>query len=749
MDPARYKLIDEAFEQALDAPDPASVLAGLAPDIRSEVEKLLAAEADASRYLKASLEVAALDSADQFGPWRVIGKLGQGGMGTVYKVVRDDGTYAKTAALKVVHVGLDTDVVLDRFRQERQILAQLEHPNIARLIDGGETASKLPYLVLEYVEGLSLTQYSQQQKLTQRRRLELFLGVCSAVAYAHRNLIVHRDLKPSNILVTSDGEVKLLDFGIAKLLDVNADRTQTGFQALTPNYASPEQVSGGVISTASDVYSLGIVLYELLTGRRPYNVETKSVLEIHKTVCLTEAVPPGLGNELDDVVLMAIRKEPARRYHSVEEFAADIRRFLRGEPVAAHPESFVYTAGKFIRRNSWGIAAIAVVVISLTTGLVIARQQTLRAERSFRGARRLANTFLLDFEPKLRKLNGGTESRELLVKTVLQYLDDVSKEGSSDPELQHELARAYDAVGIIQGMPANPNLGHPVDAMHSFQLAVDLYRIATSGSKDPEKLRGYAMAHSHLGRVAAAEGMDAKAVENFQKGLAIAETIPSVAGKEDLPLRAKMNLYFYFGDFQDKSGKLDEALTLMQKSLAATEQQRQLKPSDLSTRDVAAAMVYIAGLEQKLGRLEYAGATLRKAENLVRELLKRSPANSLYLRDLGNLRNAQCTLFFDWQQKNIGDRKAAFAACAENEQLLRDLAEKDKKSISWQEDHVMALIHLAEVKTGVDQAGAASDLNLAQRLLSALPQTITRMPNHWAIWNRANARQIAIAQERR
>ena len=308
MEPARWSAIEAAFEKAIALPhaERPAFFATLPLDIRDEVSELVLADSDSTALLHAVVDGAQAQlvpsPTQKFGPWHVTGKIGHGGMGAVYKVIRDDGAYSKTAALKILHLGLDSDVMLERFRQERQILAALEHPHIARLVDGGETADQVPYLVLEFVEGQSLTAYAAP--LNQRVRLKLFLQVCEAVEYLHRNLIVHRDLKPSNILVTADGTAKLLDFGIAKLVDSNPARTMTSWLALTPNYASPEQVRGGAISTASDVYSLGVILYELLTGGRPYQIDTNTPLEIDRLVCQTAPPPPNLGSDLDNIILM-------------------------------------------------------------------------------------------------------------------------------------------------------------------------------------------------------------------------------------------------------------------------------------------------------------------------------------------------------------------------------------------------------------------------------------------------------------
>ncbi len=365
----------------------------------------------------------------RLGPYRVLQRIGAGGMGTVHLALRDDGEFAKRVAVKIVKRGMDTEEVLRRFEQERQVLASLDHPGIARVLDGGRCPDGRPYLVMELVEGLPIDQWCDHERLGVRERIELFIQVCDAVADAHRSLVVHRDIKPSNVLVTRDGRPKLLDFGIAKVLDARQgfatiDWTISPLKLLTPAYASPEQVRGDPVTTASDVYSLGVVLYLLLTGRTPLRFETGSPAEIERVVCRVEPERPStslittarrvgvapeardaatgdqtrelatlrsttpkslrraLSGDLDTIVLEALRKEPRRRYASAAELAADLRRHLRGLPVLARPDSLAYRSSRFVRRNRLAVAAAALVLGSLVGGLALARTQYARAERA-------------------------------------------------------------------------------------------------------------------------------------------------------------------------------------------------------------------------------------------------------------------------------------------------------------------------------------------------------------------------------
>ena len=406
--------VQELFAAALDL-DPAQRAALLDRTcsgderIRREVESLIAADEHFAHLMQHPAaviprELFTTSSAEQslvgrqFGAYRLVRELGSGGLGAVYLGARADDRYDKEVAIKVVKRGLDTDDILRRFRAERQILAQLDHPNIARLIDAGSTEDGLPYFVMEYVDGEPISSYCETHKLVTRERLELFRHVCSAVAYAHQHLVIHRDIKPSNILVTRAGIPKLLDFGIAKVLhseDPLAAVTMTGVRVMTPEYASPEQVRGLPITTATDIYSLGVLLYELLTKQKPYRLATRTAEEFSRAVVNqiperpSTAVATGgpgrlpndksLRGDLDTIVLMALRKEPERRYSSVAQFSEDIRRHLEGLPVVARKDTLRYRAGKFIRRHKAGVSVAVLVVLSLLVGILVALNQAQRA----------------------------------------------------------------------------------------------------------------------------------------------------------------------------------------------------------------------------------------------------------------------------------------------------------------------------------------------------------------------------------
>jgi eukaryotic-like serine/threonine-protein kinase len=531
---ARWMEIKERLQTALEMTERerAAYLGELEaadPEMRREVESLLESHDQAGdTFMNApAVDFAEPDSGSsamigrRVGAYRIVAWIGAGGMGEVYRAARADEQYEKQVALKLVCGGPDSASVIGHFKKERQILAHLDHPNIARLLDGGTTDDGVPYFVMELIEGQPIDEYCEAHGLSVAERLGLFRQVCSAVQYAHRLLIIHRDIKPGNILVTAEGTPKLLDFGIAKILIEEsdgkaADATMTAFAALTPGYASPEQVMGSPITTATDVYSLGVVLYELLTGGRPYRINSRAPQEIARAVCETEperpsaavirmergeagesasaapkfrATPDGpaeklrkrLEGDLDNIVLMALRKEPMRRYASVEQFSQDIERHLEHLPVIARKATVAYRTGKFLARYRTGIAAAILIALSLVAGLVIslreariARAERMRAERRFNDVRNLSDTLLFKIDDSIKDLPGSTEAQHLLISSAQQYLDSLSQEASGDVSLLRDLADGYQKLGLIQGSDRSPNLGDVKTAVQSLRKAVAL-----------------------------------------------------------------------------------------------------------------------------------------------------------------------------------------------------------------------------------------------------------------------------------
>lgn len=546
MTSSRWQLVKQVLQEALEQPAAQrsayldQVCNGDA-ELRAEVESLLAADQEAGGFLSQPALEQDLAPGARLGAWRIAEAIGRGGMGAVYRAVRDDDQFQQEVAIKVVKRGMDTAAVLARFRYERQILAFLNHPNIARLIDGGAAPDGRPYLVMELVQGVPITTYCDENKLDLTARIALFRRACDAVGYAHRNLIVHRDLKPGNILITSGGEPKLLDFGIGKILLPTLPQlatTQTlAERLLTPDYASPEQVRGDPVTTATDVYSLGAVLYELLTGQRPHQFNRLTHSEIERIICEGEVRRPSelrtahasaLRGDLDTILLKALHKDVEQRYSSVEQLSEDLRRYQAGLPVLARSDTLTYRTRKFVRRHRAGVAFAAMLTLVLVGGAVttawqarVARFERDRATRWFEGGRRLANAFLIEHDA-LASIPGGTGLREKLMKDALQYLDSLAAESAGIPGIQEELALAYEKMGDVQGRADGPNLGDTAGATESYRKAIALREQLPP---TPENQHDLAQAYFRFAGVTRIAGDFQGGIDYDLKALAIREKL--------------------------------------------------------------------------------------------------------------------------------------------------------------------------------------------------------------------------------
>ena len=639
--------------------------------------------------------------AVRIGPYRLVEEIGRGGMGTVYLAVRSDDAFQKRVALKVLKRGMDTDAIVRRFRNERQILASLDHPFISGLFDGGTTPDGLPYFAMEFVEGQPIDEYCDAHHLDTTARLQMFMKICAAVQYAHQNLIIHRDIKPANVLVTADGTPKLLDFGIAKLLnpDLHGQAlapTVEGSPLMTPEYASPEQVRGEVVTTATDVYSLGMLLYELLTGRRPYQLTSRTPAEIARVVCnsvperpstaVTRTSPIGTGAEavtgatdqadspagaerprtsdpqrlrrrlagdLDNIVLKALSKEPARRYVSVDQFAEDIRRHLAGMPVIARKDTIGYRTAKFIRRNRAGVAAATLILGALVAGIVgttwqarAARRERARAEQRFEDVRHLANTALLDIHDAIRDLPGSTPARRLLVSKGLEYLDKLAHDASDRPDLQRELAGAYVKVGDVQGRPLNANLGDTAGALASYRKAVATYEaIGAATSSDPALRRDLAVAAQRLSEVLSATGNTKEALVQARRGLDLLQQSMEANGSGRTIAAADLGRelaasYTRVGDLLSATGDTTTALEHRRRALAVMETVAAIAPDDLAT--IRQLGVAYSKLGNQLGNPNYpnvgdpAGALqqLERSAAVFERAVPKYPTNAVFRRNL-------------------------------------------------------------------------------------------------------------------
>ena len=559
MTPARWQQVKETLASALELrtiPERAIFLSRACADdtaLRREVESLLNetpaginALADSGGFLQTPAKSS--NEGRRLGPYRLVRELGRGGMGAVWLAERADDRFEQQVAIKLLKRGTDTDEVLRRFRAERQILARLEHPGIARLFDGGETDDGLPFFVMEYVAGgESLTAFASQRGLTINARLELFRKVCSAIQFAHQHLIVHRDLKPGNILVTPEGEPKLLDFGIARLLEPgdgadtqSSEITAADNRRLTPAYASPEQALGVPVTTASDIYSLGAILYELLTRQLPHQFGTERPSPIQLLQVIGEQAPrrPSLAarspdirrqlrGDLDNIVLRAMAQEPARRYPNASALADDLQRYLTGRPVRARPHTAHYRAAKFVGRNKVAVTAGALFTIALVGGVAATLWEARRATRRFAEVRGLTNTVLFEIHDTIRDLPGSTAARQLIVNRALEYLDRLAGEAHGDKTLQLELAGAYLRVGDVQGKPYTANLGDSAGALRSYTKAVEVaLPLADSERGASSAARAtLSQAYESLGAVQSRLQSSEAAAQSHRSALAIREDL--------------------------------------------------------------------------------------------------------------------------------------------------------------------------------------------------------------------------------
>ncbi|MEW5741802.1 MAG: serine/threonine-protein kinase [Myxococcota bacterium] len=644
MDANRWARVNEVFHRALELEGDARTkyldeTCGGDTALLSEVRSLLDADAKADSFLATPAGAVKDTAPTEVGPWRILRELGRGGMGTVYLAERADGAFTMQAALKVLRRGLDTDDLLARFKDERQILASLEHPHIARLLDGGATPDGRPWLAMEYVEGTTLLEYASQHGLDRAARLTLFKKLTQAVQYAHRNLIVHRDLKPGNVLVTKSGEVKLLDFGIAKVLDPHAteQRTKTGEQVLTPAYASPEQLRAERVTTAADVWALGVILYELLTGKRPFEGSGQTLA---RAILEQEMPAPNLGVDLDAILFTALRKEPAQRYPSVEALADDLDRLATGLPLRARPATFGYRLGKFVRRNRLAVGAGVLVGLSLTGGviatLVQAREARLareRAEASRARAEELVDFMLGDLRKKLEP-SSRLDVLEDVSKAVQAYFAALPATETS-PQRRARTLQQLASVKLAQSKTD--------EAAALVKESRDALEAAPKSPAD-DLLR--AAAASLMGQVFEARGDLDAALEEFSRGQALLEGVAKGAAGDPHVVALTGDAWNDRGRILYFLGRYDEALSSHESAA------KFLDGSTLTGRDPTYARgktkMYVGRALEALGRLKEAESAFRQNLEIARALHAQLPQDielddnmAIALNDLGRVLRLQ------------------------------------------------------------------------------------------------------------
>lgn len=642
----RWRQIKTIFFQAVEtAPDRrAGLLAeicGQDVDLRNEVESMLRFEQQSLESFEdpifdVAVQLLTEDDSPpnaQINNYQIGREIGRGGMGAVYLATRTDGLFEQKVALKIIKRGMDTDSILKRFTMERKILASLDHPNIARLFDGGTTADGLPYFVMEFVEGSPVLEYCRDRNLSLSERLKLFRKICDAVSFAHQNLVVHRDLKPSNILVNRKGEPKLLDFGIAKLLhsDPSADIefTETANRMLTPEYASPEQISGGRITTQSDVFSLGVLLSKLV--RRPLQNVT-----VNHEKQLTRDDDQITNKDLEAILQIGLHLDLSRRYSSVEQFSEDIRRFLEGLPVFARKDSFAYRTAKFVYRNQTTVVAAVFMIFSLSAATVFSVWQALRAnvaqqkaERRFDDVRKIAGKVIFDYHDKIENLSGSTEVRGRMLKDSLEYLDELSREAETDIGLLSEIGSAYLKIGDVQGRPFAANSGDTEAALESYQKAEKHFlHLVDLEPQNEEFQKKLSLAWEGIGSIKMRQVELDDSIASHRKALAVRDTLvsknPSDIALRELFAQSLINL----GDvLATKSnfiaGKDDlAAQSLKLESLEFARRALKIRQAILAENQTVETLRQVAKVHQRIGfRLQSIGED-KKDEAYFRESLK-------------------------------------------------------------------------------------------------------------------------------
>ncbi|HTK29355.1 MAG TPA: serine/threonine-protein kinase [Vicinamibacterales bacterium] len=747
--------------------------------MRAELESLLAAY-DANPSASAAANDAPwpddLAPGDRIDRYRIVRRIGAGGMGAVYLAVRADEAYDKRVAIKVVAPAVLVPELVARFDGERRILAALEHPNIARLLDGGTTERGAPYLVMDYVEGVRLDEYCDGRRLPVSSRVRLFVDVCAAVQYVHQHLIVHRDLKPGNVLVTADGVPKLLDFGIAKLLHAPgpgqaADVTRLEQRVMTPRYASPEQIRGEPVTTASDVYALGIVLYELLTGRRPHDVAPDaSPLEMARAIGEQEPERPStaarraaaggagadasgiaerrgttparlhrrLRGDLDTIVLKALASDPRRRYGSAEQLADDLRRHLTQLPITAHPESWRYRAAKFAARHRAGVAAAAVVVLSLVAGVAatswqarLARAERARAERRFDDVRRLTTSFLFEFHAAIRDLPGATPARRLLVQRAREYLERLAGEAAGDRPLQRELAEAYLKVGDVQGNPYAANLGDTEGAARSYGDArrISAALVAADGT-DTAARRYLARSDRALGEVLPQLGRPSEAAAYFREAAALLESLLA-ASPADRDLREQLaGCYQVLGDLQGHGGlqnlgDLAGALASYRRSLSLYRELAEDRSDKGARRGVALVQIRIGDMAEFRDELRAALDAYRDALAIATSIASEDPTNAEDRRRLALAHRKVGGIEEDLGQSDDALREYENAAA-----INRALVDADPANVQASMGYAISLRYSGDLLASLGRLRAAlardrAVLGILERLSAAEPASVT------------------------
>ena len=758
MNPERWQAVGELFDKAVALPESERTACVEREshgdeEIRREVMSLIASHRKAQggfvqNKIKAAVmafhEVAE-SHGTRIGPYRLIRELGRGGMGTVYLAERDDDQYKSTVAIKLVRPGMDTEFVLARFKRERQTLARLQHPNIARLLDGGTTESGLPYIVMEYIDGTAITKYAVTRHLDIAQRVRLFIDVCAAVDYAHRNFVVHRDLKPGNILVDTQGVPKLLDFGICKLLPTDpiaaeaGGETQTGL--MTPSYASPEQIRGEAVALLSDVYSLGVVLYELLAGQRPYRTPTQSPhdlarsitegrIELPSAAVESRSLSRQLSGDLDNIVMHALETEPERRYESAALLGEDLARYLQNQPVRARPQTAGYRAYKFARRHVREITAVCALFVVLAVALGVSLREQRLADARLAQVRELANKLVFDVHDSVKDLPGATPARKVIVQTAVHYLDSTAQAVKGDARAEVELASAYRKLGDVQGNAIGASLGDSGSAMSSYQKAQSL--VDGILRRKPSDMKAQTERLLVLQRIGSLQEYTGKAQDALQTLQGAIRMGSPEATKGDNEFKTALgNLYAESSDVRrnqgDYNGALDDANRALQlyrqvqASGAATPEMLQA----LATADAAAGMA-----EGQLGRLQDELRDYGEDVAIMEKLVASDPQNASLRRDLMLAYGHVADVLGNPNIANLGNQPAALEEYRKAAAIGKQLYEVDPTNQRAGVDYAIAL---SRVATTMDDKDLQAKAEIHRASLDVLSKMSAISPHDLSI----------------
>ncbi len=678
------------------------------------------------------------------GPFRLERLLGRGGMGAVYLARRIEGGFEQQAAVKIISTRLTSQWLRQNFLSERQLLASLHHPHIARLLDGGVTEGDEPFLAMEYVDGERLDRYCEHHNASLVTVTDLLLQLCDAVSYVHRSLIIHRDLKPGNVLVTADGRVKLLDFGTAKLIEpglhAGSDATRLGLRAFTPEYASPEQIFGEPVTTASDVYSLGVILYRLLTGRLPFDLSSMSSAAMLKTLYDTEPTTPSqaitrfvrsddradpeshrtldklqISGDLDAIVLKALRPASKDRYASVEQFADDLQRYRQHRPVLAREGSLAYRGGKFLRRHALGLAASGLIGVALTGGLAAtihqARAAAAEERRAVDGARemrQLAHLLLFDFYDQVRQLPGSTDVQRKLIAQSVEYLDRMAHESQPDLELSLDLIDGYTKMANMQGNPYEENLGDAKGALATFQKAQPLAgSLERRYGSDQRVGKGLAFLFQSMGEVYFGNGDTTKAIESSGRAAAICERLIADPNAPVAILQQSASTFDTLGDQYGlrgaaSTGNIDAARVNYEKAIACQTRVRALLPKQTrSLRGLAVGHIKLANLVRETDP-DTAIAGYRMAVETLREILPEDQKSASVQRvtSMANIKIGGLLAEMGRASESIPFLDAATA-------ILRPLVQLDQEDTRFRYDLSVADFYLGAACEELKQKQAA------------------------------------------